>query len=80
MIAPVEPSIVRPGGRFVADHPVIVAVDEVSWSVSVSGVIGEPVGDVGAGGTPTETMLVTVHVKVEVALKPALSVAVMVTA
>jgi hypothetical protein len=78
-MVPVEGSIDRPAGSRAADHDVIVAVVDVSVAVSVRGAMGEPDVDSGLAGVPTDTTLVTVHVNVEVAAKPALSVAVTVT-
>ena len=66
--APVEGSIDRPGGRFAADHELIVAVVELSWDDSVSGVMAEPDGELGDTGALTDTVLVMVHVKDDVAV------------
>ena len=79
-IVPVVGSIVRPAGRPVADHDAMVAVDEVSVAVGVTGVMAVPETLDRSPGFTTVTTLVTVQVTSVDAENPAPSDTVTVTA
>ena len=78
-MAPLVASIDRPDGSPDAVQPAIDAVVDVSWLTSVSGVIGDPVWAVGTDRGGDRHVVRHGPVEGAVELKPALSVAVMVT-
>ena len=77
-MVPVAGAMDRPAGRPVADHEVMVALDE-SVAVLVTGVMDVPEISDWALGTATATAPVTVHVKLAAPMAPELSMAVRVT-
>ena len=68
-----------PGGAPVSDQPVMVAPASESVAVTVTGVTGEPAGEVWSAGVATVTVLSTVQLKVAVPWASVVSVAVSVT-
>jgi len=79
VIDPVDVSMDSPAGSPVADHEVMVAVDDESAAELVSVLIAVPDPADWLAWDPTVTVLVTFQVKVAAPEAPAESVAVMVT-
>jgi hypothetical protein len=78
-MAPLEPLMVRPVGKPVWDHEVMVAAEEESDAELLSVEIGVPVTLDWVPGLATVTVLVTFHVNVVLAVSVWVSVAVTVT-